>query len=643
MRPDSIDEFEQGESVTDPTFREKLNALREVANSVRSITGGGRIRVSQDNDGVVIYDDGAGDGGSAIVDVLTVKVTSAASPPAGESPLGWYSWEEVEADDPRSSASEGPMREVNGRQGMETDVNVFMWVTANGKYRFDTSYSTRSDDKDPSDGGVNPYDQGAKDPNGDVWDTDLQPATDWNTGGSDHFGVKPMIVTRFRQSEMGSNEPARLYTRRFRHDSTGNLAYIEAENAFVIGTITNVVSSVYYNAGTLTIYKMKINVLGTVADGTQVFQIGSASGADTYKVMVTGSDASPDYLNPKITTDAVWISSSVQNAGANENLLIYHIGPGTASGSSQQYTHLSYDINEANVETTGLQIYPSHGTTTFDAKGHRIASGTTSNGNWFYVPQVIGDLADVSSNAPNDGDVLTYDNGVGEWVPGTVAVTEDIFVKVSSADTTAGYLNSKLTVTGPWVTKAIQNGGANENLLISHGLGTAATSGTTFLQSVAVSGTVAGVTGATVTFTSGTINLDAQNHVFSIPVGGTTAVKVPQTINDLSDVDTTGAANTNLLQFNGTVWVPASLSTQTVVTDWRLNGTTFEYKTRSIYCLPAGAESGWTQTSGDQPVSQSVVYDTDYTDPNFKEFKRPVYVFAPGATTSTTVFTTATC
>lgn len=75
----------------------------------------------------------------------------------------------------------------------------------------------------------------------------------------------------------------------------------------------------------------------------------------------------------------------------------------------------------------------------------------------------IDGLSDVNITTPSDGQILVYNTGT--WANQTISLGDEL-VKVSSNDTTAGYLNGKL-VAGAGINLVENNDGSNETLTIS--------------------------------------------------------------------------------------------------------------------------------------------------------------------------------
>ena len=75
----------------------------------------------------------------------------------------------------------------------------------------------------------------------------------------------------------------------------------------------------------------------------------------------------------------------------------------------------------------------------------------------------VGQLSDVSALSPNSGDVLVFDGD--DWVPQAGADT-DKFVRVTTNDTTSGFLDDKIVVQGA-LSANVLNGSGDEDLQLS--------------------------------------------------------------------------------------------------------------------------------------------------------------------------------
>ena len=79
----------------------------------------------------------------------------------------------------------------------------------------------------------------------------------------------------------------------------------------------------------------------------------------------------------------------------------------------------------------------------------------------------VENLTDTEITTPSNGEVLSYDDTTGKWKNSAVTATTDEKVKVSSNDTTPGYLNGKL-VAGSGVSLTEGNDGGDEILTVEN-------------------------------------------------------------------------------------------------------------------------------------------------------------------------------
>jgi len=79
----------------------------------------------------------------------------------------------------------------------------------------------------------------------------------------------------------------------------------------------------------------------------------------------------------------------------------------------------------------------------------------------------LENLTDTNISSPTNGQVLSYNETSGKWENSDVVATSDEKVKVSSNDTTAGYLNGKL-VAGDGISLIENNDGGDETLTIDN-------------------------------------------------------------------------------------------------------------------------------------------------------------------------------
>jgi len=164
----------------------------------------------------------------------------------------------------------------------------------------------------------------------------------------------------------------------------------------------------------------------------------------------------------------------------------------------------------------------------------------------------IGDLGDVdtSTTAPTDGQALVWNNANSEWEPGTVAgATPDL-----DAVTTAGATTSNDIAVGDLLT--VQGDGASQDGRLR--LNCSANTHAVTIQSPPHSD--AATYSLILPSSAGTAG-----QVLTSQAGAQLTWETPSlvgSIDDLSDVDTTTAAPTTgqVLEWDGTNWVPATVS-----------------------------------------------------------------------------------
>lgn len=92
--PSHIEEFHRGEKVTDPAFRDKLNALVDAARAALNLRGGPWVRVTRGAGGLRISVDlPAGGGGD---ETFPARITGSSWNTSNYH--GKYAWEEVQRD-----------------------------------------------------------------------------------------------------------------------------------------------------------------------------------------------------------------------------------------------------------------------------------------------------------------------------------------------------------------------------------------------------------------------------------------------------------------------------------------------------------------------------------------------------------------
>ncbi|MCP4870458.1 MAG: hypothetical protein GY898_17280, partial [Proteobacteria bacterium] len=155
------------------------------------------------------------------------------------------------------------------------------------------------------------------------------------------------------------------------------------------------------------------------------------------------------------------------------------------------------------------------------------------------IPSTIDDMADVNITSVSDGQFLKYDNASGDWLNETVTIP----TLTSQLTNDAGFLTSEtphyadsdvdshLNQSNP-TSGYVLSWNGSDYAWVSNG-----TTGAHYTDAdarLAISGT----TGLSYNNTTGVMTLNA-------------------TIDDLLDVNSTGAALNQVLKWNGTAWSPA--------------------------------------------------------------------------------------
>ena len=144
----------------------------------------------------------------------------------------------------------------------------------------------------------------------------------------------------------------------------------------------------------------------------------------------------------------------------------------STSGLWEAVTPIDNDISAVWGNITGTLSNQTDLQTALNGKsdvGHTHVMVDITDSTWIsdITNESIKDLLDVSSSMiPSDGQVLTYNSTSGLWEART-NITTDELVKVSSADTTSGYLSTEI-VAGNNINISILNSGADEKLQISY-------------------------------------------------------------------------------------------------------------------------------------------------------------------------------
>ena len=219
-------------------------------------------------------------------------------------------------------------------------------------------------------------------------------------------------------------------------------------------------------------------------------------------VKISANDTTAGYLNGKLVT-GTYTTLTENNDGSNETLTV-DVDPSTIqiedlgnvsvgspisagdilvfAGSPNEWQNVPQSSFDQNIwETISSDSGSTSANTTTDTL--TIAGGTAVNtsvsGDTLTVDVVVseinlGDLGDViytGSPQPVDGDVLIYRSGSPSGWFNEPSTSTDQLLRITSADTTSSYLNTKLLVDGP-LTKTINNPSANETLTIGINLST---------------------------------------------------------------------------------------------------------------------------------------------------------------------------
>jgi len=173
-----------------------------------------------------------------------------------------------------------------------------------------------------------------------------------------------------------------------------------------------------------------VTVAGTV--GGQAFAIGD--------ILIATID------NPSTTTFAAnW--TLVPNVSVTDHTLLTNIGTNTHAQIDTHIADATIHFTQAAISITESQIS--------DLQSYLLD----------ITGESINDLSDVNVVGVTNGQTLTYNNGTGNWEAVTPTVSDEQ-VKVSANDTTAGYLDSKITA-GNGIILTENNDGGNEDLAVA--------------------------------------------------------------------------------------------------------------------------------------------------------------------------------
>jgi len=170
----------------------------------------------------------------------------------------------------------------------------------------------------------------------------------------------------------------------------------------------------------------------------------------------------------------------------------------------------------------------------------------------------------------------------------------DIYAKVSSGDTTTGYLNDKLRGDNVWIETEVISPSGDEKLQFNH----IGPSGYDPAKSIYVLETLSSDTSWYINGKVNEIRFDPRGHfVESFHSDGyDISVEISGSLAGLYDVSAASPSDGDLLQYNSTSskWENVSTTIQTVVTAMQVSGVYVQVKTRDIKVIVAGDESAWT-------------------------------------------------
>lgn len=218
-------QFEAGQSLTAPEFRERLNAIAEqAADGTQLSVGPGLIHA---------YSPGIGHTIAIDVEAVNRPTERLFAMITGNSSGALYTWTErvfngsawIEPDEPLSSDDEGNAFEVQARAGVPdgTIVELIPVIRSDGAsgYVFDLGLGTRQDAAGTllDEAVLDPGDLTSEIPNEDTWDVSSQGET---------RGVKVSLLTRVVYDDEGS-QILYQYSRVFTFDANGHLTHIDVE------------------------------------------------------------------------------------------------------------------------------------------------------------------------------------------------------------------------------------------------------------------------------------------------------------------------------------------------------------------------------------------------------------------------------
>lgn len=202
-------------------------------------------------------------------------------------------------------------------------------------------------------------------------------------------------------------------------------------------------TSLHFTQASISITESQISDLGTYSTTAHTHTINELTNVSTGMVPADGQVLTFDTTNG-------WQAETPIDNNTTDHTLLTNIGTNSHATIDTHIADATIHFTQASISITESQI-SDLGTYSTTAHTH-----------------TINELSNVLTGmSPTDGQVLTFDT-VNGWQAETPAGGggADVLVKVSANDTTAGYLNGKLTA-GLGVLLTETNDGANETLEVA--------------------------------------------------------------------------------------------------------------------------------------------------------------------------------
>jgi hypothetical protein len=528
-----------------------------------------------------------------------------------------YDWAAV--DLPLTSTADTKASELNGRTNMASGARVMMfWPVGVVAPVFDANFDESTPDTIPNGSGVT-----------------LAEDTTWDieqglSNNAINRAFVQHVVTRWGTGDPDADELPALVRRLITVDANGQRRKVGVEDISLrLGVIVaDAVQELVFTEGTgttIATWKTRKAIYLDAGDATEHAAefVGTGLALDIKVASQAGQPGG--FLGDVLVPDGTWLETILDGPVLKLN----HIGPSDANVAFDLDVVHDADV-VGQVISSGASLSFTFGIAQFDLTGHKAGStGGDPSALSVWIPQVLDDLADVvtsGTNAPAEGDVLTYTGGV--WVPAPPGAGNDVLVKVTSADTTADYLNPSITVDGQWIAKAVANAGGDEKLHLYHiGPSTAYPDlDQSVVTTLSADGTGGVVSGVAIIKGTDRLRFDFPGHYVGPNGYGTAQVAVvPQILDDLADVDVSSPASNDMIRWSGTAWIIVTPVTQAVVTKWRYDAATnkFQIKTRDIITIAGGSESAWTDVAdGDQPTTETAVTNVQVDGANYELEKK---------------------